>query len=152
VYIDIGAGDWLGLRTAARLLRVAGVRYARGFALNATHFDWTRAEVAYGKRLSRMVGGKHFVVNTAFNGRGPKLRGKWFHKWSNPSGRALGPLPTTRTPTRLADAFYWLNTPGDSDGHCNGGPSVGAFWLPWALDFVRLAAGAPDYPVYRGGH
>src|SRR2546423_1091007 len=65
VYIDIGAGDWLGVRHAADLLRRAGVAEARGFALNATHFDWTANEIAYGRRLSRLVGDKHFIVNTA---------------------------------------------------------------------------------------
>jgi endoglucanase len=151
VYIDAGAGDWLNVNEAARRLRAAGVRYARGFALNSTHFDWTSAEVSYGAKLGRMLGGKHFVVNTAFNGRGPKLRGRYYHEWCNPSGRALGPLPTLRTGNRLADAFYWLNTPGESDGHCNGGPSVGTFWLPWGLELVANSAGAPDFPVYRHG-
>jgi endoglucanase len=151
VYLDIGAGDWLNLKTAAQRLRAAGVRYARGFALNSTHFDWTKAEVAYGVKLGRMLGGKHFVVNTSANGRGPKLRGRYYHEWCNPFGRALGPLPTTRTSQPLADAFYWLNTPGESCGSCNGGPRVGAFWLEWALDITRNTPGARDHPVYRGG-
>lgn len=152
VYEDIGAGDWRSLSQAARLLREAGIRFARGFALNATHYDWTRPELAYGVRLARLLGGKHFVINTAFNGRGPRVGPHGFHEWCNPSGRALGPLPTVRTPNRLADAFYWIGNPGLSDGHCNGGPTVGEFWLDWALELADNSAAAPDFPVYRSGH
>jgi hypothetical protein len=34
-----------------------------------------------------------------------------------------------------------------SDGTCNGGPTVGTFWLDWALELTRNSAGAPDFPV-----
>jgi endoglucanase len=149
-YIDIGAADWLSTRTAVSLLRGAGVSSTRGFALNVTHFDWTSAEVAYGERISRSLGGRaHYVVNTALNGRGPKVGARGFHEWCNPRGRSLGPLPTTNTRAAHADAFAWLQNPGLSDGRCNGGPEVGTFWLEWALDLSRATAGASDYPVWR---
>jgi endoglucanase len=151
VYIDAGAGDWLGVKTAAKLLRSAGVAYARGFALNATHFDWTSAEIAYGRQLSKLTGGKHFIVNTAMNGRGPQITGRNYHVWCNPRGRSLGPLPTLRTGDRLVDAFFWLIEPGLSSGSCNGGPRVGSFWTDWGLELVRNTRGAPDFPVYRRG-
>lgn len=150
VYEDIGAGDWLSLDDAARLLRAAGVARARGFSLNTTHFDWTADEVAYGIRLSRRLGGKHFVVNTSANGRGPLVVRARFHEWCNPRARSLGPLPTTRTPSPLVDAFFWLINPGLSDGTCNGGPTVGSFWQSWALELVDRSAGAPDFPTFRG--
>jgi endoglucanase len=147
VYLDIGAGDWLTPATAVRLLRQSGVADTRGFALNVTHFDWTASEVAYGERLSRMLGGKpHYVVNTALNGRGPETLGRNFHAWCNPRGRSLGPLPTTNTAARHADAFAWLQNPGLSDGHCNGGPTVGTFWLTWALELANNSSRASDYP------
>jgi endoglucanase len=74
VYIDVGSADWVSVRQATSLLRSAGVRYARGFALNATHYDSTQAEVLFGAQvvgaLARAgVRGLHFVVNTADNGR-----------------------------------------------------------------------------------
>jgi endoglucanase len=147
VYEDAGAGDWLPVRTAAGWLKAAGVRYARGFALNSTHFDWTTAEIAYGRKLSRLVGGKHFVVNTSANGRGPEIGPHNFHVWCNPRGRALGPIPTTNTPTPLVDAFFWIGNPGLSDGVCNGGPAAGAFWMQWALELARNAGTARDYPT-----
>src|SRR5437763_266259 len=149
VYVDIGAGDWLGVRHAADLLRRAGVAEARGFALNATHFDWTANEVAYGRRLSRLVGDKHFIVNTAMNGRGPQITRTGFHVWCNPSGRALGPLPTLRTGDHLVDAFFWLLEPGLSSGTCNGGPPVGQFWPQWASQLFTASRSAPDFPVVR---
>jgi endoglucanase len=148
VYIDIGAGDWLPLKLAAAYLRAAGIAGVRGFTLNTTHYDWTTDEVRYGERLSRMTGGARYVVNTAFNGRGPQVR-HGFHVWCNPRGRALGPLPTTRTHARHADAFFWLGNPGLSDGRCNGGPRVGTFWTAWALELSRNARGAPDFPVWH---
>ncbi|MHB8658939.1 MAG: glycoside hydrolase family 6 protein [Solirubrobacteraceae bacterium] len=75
VYIDVGAADWPTIGQAAGMLRSAGVGYARGFALNATHYDTTQNEVLFGQRVSRALGAlhiraRHFVVNTAGNGRG----------------------------------------------------------------------------------
>ena len=51
-------------------LRAVGIAKVRGFMLNATHNDWTRNNIKYGLELSRLVGGKHFIINTAENGRG----------------------------------------------------------------------------------
>lgn len=77
VYIDGGASDWPkdDPAKAARFLIPAGVKYARGFALNSTHYATTANEVAFGTRVvaelaRRGAPGKHFVVNTSSNGRG----------------------------------------------------------------------------------
>lgn len=75
VYIDAGAGDWPTVAEAVRLLRGAGVRYTRGFALNATHYDSTANEIRFGARVVRGlaaagVRGARFVINTSSNGRG----------------------------------------------------------------------------------
>lgn len=74
VYIDAGAADWATVGQAASMLRAAGVASARGFALNATHYDATASEIAYGARIVRAlratgIPGRHFVINTADNGR-----------------------------------------------------------------------------------
>lgn len=55
------------------LLR-AGIAHVRGFALGATHYDSTAANIRYGAELVREleeagVPGRHFVVDTADNGR-----------------------------------------------------------------------------------
>jgi len=79
VYIDAGAADWPapgrqgGAGMAAKLLVDAGVRYARGFALNSTHYSSTNLEVARGSAIIGLLAaqglpGKHFVVNTSSNG------------------------------------------------------------------------------------
>lgn len=77
VYIDGGAADWPKDRPAesARFLLPAGIEYARGFALNSTHYSPTGREIEFGARLvaeldRRGVPGKHFVINTSSNGRG----------------------------------------------------------------------------------
>jgi endoglucanase len=71
IYIEAGASDWQGASTMAKKLRKVGIEKVRGFMLNATHYDWTRSNIEFGLELSRLVGGKHFVINTAENGRGP---------------------------------------------------------------------------------
>ncbi len=88
-------------RDAAQYLRASGVAKIQGFFLNATHFDWTSREIRYGSQISRLTGGKHFVINTGENGRGP-LRPRTSSTpgnevLCNPPGRGLGPLPTANT-------------------------------------------------------
>src|SRR5204863_4366029 len=108
LYIDAGAADALPWRRNASLLRRAGVGQAQGFALNATHFDWTTTELHYGQQIARALGGKHFVINTGENGRGPLvpknrvLNGN--EVLCNPPGRGLGPQ-STDTGYLWADAF-----------------------------------------------
>ena len=79
VYIDAGAGDWASVRQATSLLLGAGVRYARGFALNATHYDSTQRQIQYGAQvvgaLARAgVRGRHIEINTAQSLDGASVR------------------------------------------------------------------------------
>jgi endoglucanase len=142
VYLDAGAADALPARRAASLLRRAGVAGIQGFFLNSTHFDWTSREIRYGQQISRLVGGKHFVVNTAENGQGP-LRPRHVAREGNevlcdPVGRGLGPLPTASTGYPKVDAFAWIANPGVSGGTCRAGaPPSGVFWPSLALELVR---------------
>ena len=71
VYLEGGASDWESAERTAEQLRMIGIEKVRGFMLNATHYDWTAANIRHGLDISRLVGGKHFIVNTAENGRGP---------------------------------------------------------------------------------
>jgi endoglucanase len=144
VYLDAGAADAAPAGTMARLLREAGVSQIQGFFLNATHFDWTLNEIRYGDEISRMTGGKHFVVSTSENGRGPlvphdrKVNGN--EVLCNPAGRGLGPKPTFDTGYRNVDAFAWIGNPGKSGGSCRpGAPPVGYFWWSFAIQLVRNA-------------
>ena len=84
-----------------------------------------------GQRISALVGGKHFIIDTSRNGVGGN------GEWCTTRGRALGALPTTRTGNVLVDAFLWVKQPGESDGTCNGGPKAGRWWPEYALELAR---------------
>ncbi|MDQ6806834.1 MAG: glycoside hydrolase family 6 protein [Actinomycetota bacterium] len=144
VYLDAGAGDAVPAAKTASMLRRAGVSQIQGFYVNSTHFDWTSREIRYGRQISRLTGGKHFVVNTAENGRGPLVpssRVKYGNEiLCNPPGRGLGPLPTFNTGSPNVDAFAWIAYPGRSGGQCRpGAPPTGFFWPQLALELVRNA-------------
>jgi endoglucanase len=140
LYIEAGASDWEGATRMAKKLRRVGIARADGFMLNATHYDWTRNNVRYGVKLSKLVGGKHFVINTAENGRGPVHYRIPPHRrgviWCNPGLRGLGPPPTTDTSHPRADAYLWINRPGYAQ-ICQGRPI--AWFMPRALMYARYA-------------
>ncbi len=143
IYLDAGAADALHARDAARFLRASGVAKIQGFFLNATHFDWTSNEIRYGHQISRMIGGKHFVVNTGENGRGPQRPGDIVHQGMevlcNPRA-GLGPLPTANTGYRNVDMFAWTSNPGESGGRCGAGaPATGEYWPAYAKLLVQNA-------------
>ena len=140
VYVDAGAGDWDPAGQMARKLRKVGIRRVRGFMLNATHYASTRCNAAYGRRISRALGGKPFIINTSENGNGSRYR--WVRRrgrrmriavWCNPPNTKLGERPTARTGRRLVDAYMWVGRPGYSTGPCNGGPPAGSWWPARAL-------------------
>jgi cellulose 1,4-beta-cellobiosidase len=56
----------------------------------------------------------HFVTDTGRNGVA-NMRSDCAN-WCNIRGAGVGRTPTTTTGTALIDAFYWLKTPGESDG------------------------------------
>jgi endoglucanase len=124
------------------MLKYIGIRKVRGFMLNVTHFDWTINNIRYGRRVSRLVGGKPFVVSTSYNGRGPvhyKARnGKRINVFCNVRYRGTGPEPTTNTGYTKVDAFLWLNRPGISGaGSCNGAPPDGDWWPARGLMYAK---------------
>lgn len=74
VYLDASDSDWLPVPAAVAMLRSAGIRFVRGFALGATHYGGTAANIEYGAQLVAALAkagapGKHFVIDTADNGR-----------------------------------------------------------------------------------
>lgn len=121
VYMDAGSGDWVSAAKEARVLARSGIRYARGFALNLTHYDSTAKEIRYAKTIVRALAkrglpDKHAIINTASNGR------PWTHQQdrraffrgavcSRASMRhciVFGPRPTTQTGTPAVDALMWI--------------------------------------------
>ncbi len=143
IYLDAGAADALRARDAARYLRGSGVANTRGFFLNSTHFDWTSHEIRYGRQISRMLGGKHFVINTGENGIGPRRPRDIVHQGMevlcNPRA-GLGPLPTATTGYAGVDMFAWTSNPGESGGQCvPGAPPTGQYWPAYAKALVQNA-------------
>lgn len=134
VYLDAGHSNWIGAEDMANRLKSAGIEYSDGFALNVSNYNRTNDQIVYGTKLSSLVGGKHFVVDTSRNGQGPLGS-----EWCNPEGRGLGVPATTNTGNPLVDAFMWLKNPGESDGTCNGGPSAGVWWPEYALGLAQRA-------------
>jgi endoglucanase len=131
VYIDAGNAHWRSAEVMASRLQQAGIAAADGFSLNVSNYLTNSVNIAYGERLSRLVGGKHFIIDTSRNGIGNAS------EWCNPHGQALGIAPTTNTGNPLVDAFLWIKQPGESDGTCQGGPSAGSWWTAMALELSR---------------
>ncbi len=144
IYLEGTASDWKSPRYTARLLKYIGIGKVRGFMVNVTHFDWTSNNIRYGRKVSRLVGGKPFVVSTSYNGRGPvhyrAKNGRRVNVFCNVRYRGVGPVPNTSTAIAKVDAFLWLNRPGISGaGKCNGAPSDGDWWPARGLMYGRYA-------------
>jgi endoglucanase len=139
VYIDAGHAKWVPAAEMADRLKKAGVEHASGFSINTSNYRTTEECVAYGKEISALIGGKHFVVDTSRNGAGPYEAAKnATETWCNPPGRKIGLPPTTDTGEPLADGYLWLKRPGESDGECERNePKAGVFWLEQALEYAR---------------
>ena len=135
VYIDAGHAKWHPAEEMAARLNRAGVQSADGFSLNVSNFHGNAANIRYGEQVSRLVGGKHFIIDTSRNGLGTAAA----RDWCNPRGQALGVEPTTQTGHPLVDAFLWVKNPGESDGTCGGGPQAGTWWGEYALELSRMA-------------
>lgn len=153
VYLEGGASDWEPAARTARQLLAIGIEKVRGFMLNATHYDWTSANIQHGLEISRRTGGKPFVINTAENGRGPvfyRRNGRRITVWCNPGLRGLGPPPTTSTSNPMVDAYLWINRPGYAQS-CQGRPI--AWYPPRALSYARQATNWESPPAgARFGH
>src|SRR5688572_11088647 len=132
VYIDAGNANWIPSGEMGERLKRAGIAQADGFAVNVSNFYTNAQNISYGEKVSRNVGGKHFIIDTSRNGNGSPGG-----EWCNPQGRAIGNAPTVETNHRLVDAFLWIKRPGESDGKCAGGPAAGKWWGSYALDMAK---------------
>jgi endoglucanase len=136
VYLDGGHSAWRSASDQANRLRLANVAGADGFVLNVSNFQFTSNSIAFGKAVSDLIGGKHFVIDTSRNGLGPTAD----NQWCNPAGRALGGPNTTVTGDSRVDAYLWIKPPGESDGSCNGAPTAGAWWADYALGLAQRSS------------
>jgi len=72
--------------------------------------------IAYLNSAFAQVGitGKQYIIDSGRNGV-PNMRSDCAN-WCNIRNAGLGVQPTTNTASPLVDAYYWLKTPGESDG------------------------------------
>ncbi len=96
----------------------------------------------------------HFVIDTGRNGAEPDPRGSC-RSWCNIRNAGAGHAPTTNTGLpSVVDAFFWLKTPGESDGCTAELPSGGkcARFDPSCagVDSIGAAAGEPRAPEAGG--
>lgn len=144
-YLEAGTAEWnhYDVDRAVTLLTRGGVEHVRGFTFNVTHYEPTADQVRFGAEVvkalaARGLGHKHFVVDTAENGR--PFTGTWWRahntgeRWDNATTCStksqthcvtLGIPPTTHVAAkqwglpddvrRLArkhvDAYLWAGRP-----------------------------------------
>jgi endoglucanase len=135
LYLDAGSSAWQPVTTMAQRLLAANIAQADGFSLNVSHFASTSQNQAYGDQLSKLVGNKHYVIDTSRNGNGNVAP----TDWCNPSDAALGSAPTANTGDPLNDSWLWVKIPWESDGSCNGAPAAGMVYWSYAIQMAENA-------------
>jgi hypothetical protein len=138
VYIDAGASDWPSNdpKKAADILTPASIQYARGFALNSTHYVSTASDIEFGSKIAyelkrRGLPLKHFVINTAQNGAPFTWSQKRTSNFDN------SPVCTTTTETRCVT----LGIPPTTD-------VANAKWHLSALNQLRASRHVDGYLWY----
>jgi cellulose 1,4-beta-cellobiosidase len=78
--------------------------------------QWNPAnnEHNYALEITAAFPGKYVIIDTGRNGVG-NMRTNCGN-WCNPRGAGLGQFPTATTALPIVDAYFWLKTPGESDG------------------------------------
>ena len=133
VYIDGGEDDRFDVDLIVPRLQQGNIAQADGFFLNATVYRYTSTMVAYGLKVSKALGDKHFIIDTSRNGVGPGA-----DSYCNSRGRALGVAPTTQTGEAVIDAFVWIKRVWESDDSCYPGePGGGQLYFDYTLGLVR---------------
>lgn len=84
VYVEMGSADWFRDKPAdaVTMLESAGVGYARGFALDSSHFDSVGRQIDFGAAIVDALAkdgirNRHFVIDTSDNGHA--FTGAWYH-------------------------------------------------------------------------
>ena len=156
IYLDSGDSDWQHVSTMEPWLKLAGIQYARGFALGATHYSKAQDDIAYGNAMVKALAadnipGKHYVIDTADNGQGFTWRqwatahgGATFNN-ASPCTSMTGPAPCaslgvpptwqvidSALPLTDAQKFYTLR---QLDGYL----WFSRPWLPWQSGAYSIA-------------
>lgn len=134
-YVDGGHSNWVAPADLAELLEQVGVSDVRGFATNVSNFQTDPDEQAYAEKLSALLDGAHYVIDSGRSGVGST------DEWCNPPGRAFGtePVAATANDPEHLDAYVWVKPPAESDGECGGGPAAGEFWPERALEMATTS-------------
>jgi len=136
LYIDAGNSDWAARVRNGKEVAEGRSRSARGFALNVSNYQTTTASIAYGNRLARLLGRKHYIVDTSRTASGPGAAA------STGATRPIAHLVRGRPRIRpLGSPTLSLDQdPGESDGTCKGGPPAGQWWPEYALGLAQRAS------------
>ncbi|WP_445167256.1 glycoside hydrolase family 6 protein [Mycolicibacterium sp. Dal123E01] len=139
VYIDAGHENWLGAAEIADRLKKVDVGRVTGFSLNVSNYNKTEGEVTYAESVRSELGklgvtDVHYVIDISRNGAG------WQDDYCNAPGARIGHAPQLYRGGAL-DGLLWVKNPGESDGICHGGPTLG-FWQSGALRLLE-GEGAP---------
>jgi len=181
IYMDAAHAGWLGwpknLPKAVAVFKevialAGGPDRIRGFAVNVSNYDPPKEpkaqksgpddpsqdELGYVEDLAAglaKVGitGKGFIIDTSRNGRGG-IRSTPGN-WCNVKGAGLGERPTV-APAPNIDAYFWVKTPGESDGTTDrkaarfdencvsddampGAPEAGELFAPYLIELAKNA-------------
>lgn len=137
-YVDAGHSNWIPPGEMAQLLRTVGVEQVRGFATNVANYQPLAQERSYAARLSRLLDGAHYVIDTGRDGD-PSGSGTPVTDWCNPPSQALGSEPGFVDDGTALDALLWIKPPAESDGTCHGGPPAGEIWIDRAVELLQAA-------------
>ncbi|BBH17643.1 hypothetical protein Back2_19300 [Nocardioides baekrokdamisoli] len=160
IYLDSGDSDWQSVKTMVPWLKLAGIQYARGFALGATHYATATDDITYGTAMVKALTdagvpakNAHYVIDTADNGQGftwaqyaAKFGGGSFNN-AAPCRTTTGPAPCaslgvpptwqvtdTALPLTASQKFYAIR---QLDGYL----WFSRPWLPWQSGAYSPALG-----------
>jgi endoglucanase len=154
-YIDAGDSNWIPWTEMATRLEKAGVRRARGFSLNISHYEFSKNENIFAKNIRSKFPDLdlRYVVDCSRNGKGANGLGGEL-EWCNAPGSGIGNRPTFKTPSTTRpgfDARLWVkgwSSDGDrklveADGVLykpgEKAPTAGSPYPGWAMELYRLA-------------
>ena len=144
VYLDAGHSSWNSATEQANRMIAAGIADADGFYSNASNFNSTANEAAFGRAViaalnSRGVTGKRQIIDTSRNGG---AAGDWCG--DDNTDRRVGPAPTTATGSADIDAYVWIKPPGEADG-CR--YTAGSFQPDLAFSLAGSSSTPPPAPA-----
>lgn len=156
VYLDVTGLAVLSPEEAVVQVARLDLAHVVGFSLNVGQHRPTAEQRAWGESFLAALAasgadvtssrgtadpgqpGLGLIIDTSRNGV-PLERGQ-----CNAPEAGIGTAPRL-VADGVLDAVVWIKRPGESDGSCNGGPGVGQFSQPIALELARRGVLDPAY-------